>query len=53
VEAVTCDYNGASDDGTFTDSAIAANGWVGVDIGTVTGAVGQLVVTVYYTINAE
>jgi hypothetical protein len=50
---ITCDNDGAADDGTLTNGPIAANNWVGVDIGAVTGTVTQLVVTVYYTVDSE
>ncbi len=50
---ITCDNDGAADDGTFTNGAIDANDWLLLDIGTVTGTVTQVSVTIYYTVDAE
>lgn len=50
---ITCDNDGAADDGSLTNGAIDANDWVGIDIGTVTGTVTQVSVTIIYTITTE
>ena len=50
---ITCDNDGAADDGAFTNGAIDAGDWVSLDIGTVTGTVTQVAVTVTYTITRE
>ena len=42
---VTCDNDGAADDGTLANPSIAANTWVGINVGTVTGTVTSLTVT--------
>lgn len=46
---ITCDNDGAEDDGTLTNGAIDAGDWWSVDIGTVTGTVTQVSISVYYT----
>ncbi|MCA9408903.1 MAG: hypothetical protein KC733_09445, partial [Candidatus Omnitrophica bacterium] len=50
---ITCDNDGAADDGTLTNGAIDANDWISLDIGAVTGTVTQVSVTIYYTLDAE
>jgi hypothetical protein len=45
---ITCDADGAEDDGTLANGTIDAGDWVKVDIGTVTGTVESVTVTVYY-----
>lgn len=45
---ITCDNDGAEDDGTLTNGAIDAGDWILLDIGTVTGTVSQLTVSIYY-----
>ena len=50
---ITCDNDGAADDGSLTNGVIDANDWISLDIGTVTGTVTQVVVTINYVINAE
>jgi hypothetical protein len=50
---ITCDNDGAEDDGTLTNGAMDKNDWWSIDIGTVTGTVTQLSVTVLYTITRE
>jgi hypothetical protein len=46
--AITCDADGAEDDGTLSNGTIDAGDWVKVDVGTVTGTVESVTVTVYY-----
>ena len=46
---ITCDSDGAADDGSLTNGAIDANDWIKLDIGTVTGTVGAVTVTIKYT----
>ena len=50
---ITCDNDGAADDGTFTNPSIDANDWVALDGGAVTGTVSVVGVTVYYTVDSE
>lgn len=45
---ITCDTDGAEDDGTFTNGAIDAGDWVQLEINTVTGTVTSLNVSVFY-----
>jgi len=45
---ITCDNDGAADDGSFSNGAIDAGDWLLFDIGTVTGTVSSLAVTIYY-----
>jgi hypothetical protein len=45
---ITCDADGAEDDGTLSNSAIDAGDWLKLDIGTVTGEVSQVAVSIYY-----
>jgi hypothetical protein len=50
---ITCDNDGAEDDGTLTNGVIDSGDWWSIDIGTVTGTVDQLSVTVVYEITRE
>lgn len=50
---ITCDNDGAEDDGTLTNPTIDAGDWVLLDVGTVTGTVTQVDVTAYYTTDRE
>jgi hypothetical protein len=52
MDAITCDNDGAVDT-SFTDSGMAAAGWMSIDIGTVTGTVTQVVITIEYTLVRE
>ena len=49
---ITCDTDGASDDGVLTNGPIDAGDWVSLDIGIVTGTVTQVTVTITYTADA-
>lgn len=44
---ITCDTDGAEDDGTLSNGAIDSGDWVKLDIGTVTGAVDAVTVSIY------
>lgn len=44
---ITCDNDGAEDDGSLTNGAVDAGDWLLLDIGTVTGTVTDLTVTIY------
>lgn len=48
---ITCANTTTSDDGTFSNGAIDAGDWLLLDIGTVTGTVSTLSITVTYTID--
>ncbi|KKT92251.1 MAG: hypothetical protein UW94_C0020G0001, partial [Parcubacteria group bacterium GW2011_GWA2_45_14] len=50
---ITCDNDGAADDGALSNGPIDSGDWVSLDIGTVTGTVTQLTVTVTYTADAQ
>lgn len=50
---ITCDNDGAEDDGTLTNPTIDAGDWITLDIGAVTGTVSVLAVTVYYVYTAS
>ena len=50
---ITCANTSTADDGSLSNAAIDANDWISLDIGTVTGTVTQVSVTVYYTVDAE
>lgn len=50
---ITCDNDGATDDGSLSNPAVDSGDWLSVDIGTVTGTVTQLSVTVNYTTTRE
>ena len=45
---IECDADGAEDDGTLSNGAIDAGDWIKLDIGTVTGEVSQVAVSIYY-----
>ena len=45
--AITCDADGAEDDGTLTDASIAAGAWIKVLFSAPTGTVNSLAWTVY------
>lgn len=47
--AITCDSNGAEDDGTLTDGSIAAGAWIKAVFSAPTGTVNSLAWTVYGT----
>jgi len=46
---ITCDVDGAEDDGSFSNGAIDATDWLRLDIGTVTGTPGHVTVCVTFT----
>jgi D-serine deaminase-like pyridoxal phosphate-dependent protein len=48
-ESLTCDVDGATDDGTIGEAAIAAGAWFRAQVGTVTGTPGHVAVTVSFT----
>ncbi len=50
---ITCDNDGAEDDGALSNGLIDLNDWWSIDIGTVTGTVTQLSVTVVYKVTRE
>jgi hypothetical protein len=50
---ITCDADGAADDGSLSNSSIDANDWIKLDIGTVTGTVLAVTVTISYVVVAE
>ena len=50
---ITCDNDGAEDDGALSNGTIDKNDWWSLDIGTVTGTVTQVTVTAVYTITRE
>jgi hypothetical protein len=45
---ITCDNDGASDDGSLSNGSIDSGDWLLIDTGTVTGTVTQLSVTILY-----
>lgn len=49
---ITCDSDGAADDGSLTNGSIDAGDWIKLDIGTVTTST-QVAVTITYTITRE
>lgn len=51
--AITCDNDGAEDDGTLTNPTFDAGDWVSLDIGTVTGTVTQVSGTIYFQVVRE
>lgn|SRR3990167_2283637 len=51
--AITCDSDGAEDDGTLTNGAIDAGDWIVLELGTVTGTVSVLSGSVYFTVTAQ
>ena len=46
--AITCDNDGAVDDGSLSNAAIDSGDWMSLDIGTVSGTVSWLIVSVYW-----
>lgn len=48
--AITCSNTGAADDGTLTNGVIDSADWINLDIGTVTGTVTQVALTVKYVV---
>ncbi len=50
---ITCDNDGAEDDGAISNATFDAGDWVSLDIGTVTGTVTQVSGAVYFTIIRE
>jgi len=48
---ITCDNDGAADDGSLSNGAIDSGDWINWDIGTVTGTVTQVSVTVKYELD--
>jgi len=42
---ITCDNDGASDDGALSNPSIDLGDWIGIDVGTVTGTVSTLTIT--------
>jgi hypothetical protein len=51
--AITCDADGAADDGSLSNASIDLGDWIKVDVGTPTGTVGFVSITVIYTIVRE
>jgi len=47
---ISCDSDGAEDDGAFTNGTIDAADWVHLEMGTVTTAI-QVAITIYYTVD--
>lgn len=47
---ITCGNTNTADDGSLSNAAVDSGDWVGVDLGTVTGTVSFLSITVTYTI---
>lgn len=43
---ITCDSDGATDDGSISDTALAAGAYIGIDLGTVSGSAAELTVTI-------
>lgn len=50
---ITCDSDGAADDGSLSNGAIDANDWITYVGGTVSGTVSGVTVTVNYTLDRE
>lgn len=48
---ITCDTDGAEDDGTLTNGAVDLNDWINLDVGTVTGTVSYVTVEAIYTVD--
>jgi len=54
ASTITCDNDGAEDDGTCTDCVIDAADWIALDMASApTGTITTLTVSVYYTITRE
>ena len=47
--AITCDADGAEDDGTFTNPSIDAGDWIFIDMGVPVGTVNSLAWSIFYT----
>jgi hypothetical protein len=47
---ITCDTDGAADDGSLSNASIDANDWVHLDIVSVSGTPGQVSVTIIYSV---
>ncbi len=50
---ITCDNDGAEDDGALSNGTIDKGDWWSIDIGTVTGTVTQVSVTIIYKVTRE
>jgi len=50
---ITCDNDGAEDDGTLSNATFDSGDWWSIDIGTVTGTVTQVSVSIYYQVVRE
>ena len=50
---ITCDNDGADDDGALSNGTLDKDDWMGLDVGVVTGTVTWLTVTWVYTITRE
>lgn len=50
---ITCGNSGAADDGTLSNPTVTTGEWLGIDIGTVTGTVTQLAVTITFTVDRK
>ncbi len=51
IQDIEADNNGTNDDGSLSNGGVAANVWVGIDVGTVIGTVSAMTITYYYTID--
>lgn len=51
--AITCSYTGATDDGTFTDAAIARGQIVHINLNTASGTPSSLVMSVEFTVDRK
>lgn len=49
--SITCDNDGAEDDGSLSNGTIDAGDWLNLDTGTLTGTVGTISITVVHTID--
>jgi hypothetical protein len=47
---ITCDNDGAADDGAFSNGAIDLGDWISLDIATVSGTVTQVSATIKFTL---
>lgn len=50
---LTCANTGTADDGSLTNPTITEAEWIAIDIGTVTGTVTQVAITVEYTVTRK
>ena len=50
---ITCDSDGAEDDGALSNGTIDAGDWVQIDIGAASGTIPVVTVDIWYTIDAE